>query len=104
MKFGYVTDDPLDVYGRDDEDPEADGEEFIEPRDRDDRDELDAVIDDHYLLTAFPISGVGFTAPKGHIKLTMNVHGSLLEEVAQIVRHSGEMMQVLIFAPKKPFE
>lgn len=62
-----------------------------------------AELADYYRLVSFPIFGVGFTAPKGHIRLTMNMHGAHLMEIAQIVKHSGENLVCMIFAPKKPF-
>ena len=63
----------------------------------------DDALTDHYLLTAFPIWGVGFTAPKGKIRLTMNVTGDSLENVAQIVKHSGEKMVCRIYAARGAF-
>ena len=78
------------------------------PFDTYDDDEDDALADDaltdHYLLTAFPIWGVGFTAPKGKIRLTMNVTGDSLENVAQIVKHSGEKMVCRIYAARGAFD
>lgn len=91
MKFAYDTDDPSDV---DPFETYSDDDLSLEP----------ITVDGYELLTDFHVFGASVTAPKGKIRLAFDVRGDKLEDVMQIVKHSGKRMVCMIFAPKRPFD